>query len=63
MGLSETNAEWDLASDIDNTLTGDERALRRLARQMYALREAGRLSLILSTGRRLSQVLDGFARE
>lgn len=63
MHLSETNPEWALASDIDNTLTGDEIALRILAQQVRSLREAGRLFLILSTGRRLLQVLDGYESE
>lgn len=63
MDQTETRPEWVLASDIDNTLTGDEGALRNLARQMRPLREAGRLFLILSTGRRLTQVLDGYENE
>ncbi|MDX1687701.1 MAG: HAD-IIB family hydrolase [Candidatus Promineifilaceae bacterium] len=63
MNLSETHPEWILASDIDNTLTGDEQALERLAQRLRTLREEGRLFLILSTGRRLVQVLDGFEQE
>lgn len=54
---------WILASDIDNTLTGDREALQALGRHLQAQREAGELFLILSTGRRLNQVLDGFAHE
>lgn len=52
-----------LASDIDDTLTGDPGALHRLARQLEALREHGQLYLILSTGRRLEQVIEGFDAE
>ena len=52
-----------LASDIDNTLTGDTDALRQLAAQIQALRERGQLALVLSTGRRLEQVTDGFVAE
>ena len=63
MDSSETGPKWVLASDIDNTLTGDRPALERLARRLKRLREAGRLFLILSTGRRLGQVLDGFDKE
>ena len=63
MVLSEARPEWVLASDIDNTLTGDERALQDLVQRLQALREANRLFLILSTGRRLVQVLDGFQNE
>lgn len=63
MAHIETRPEWVLASDIDNTLTGDESALRRLGRQVQSLRQADRLFLILSTGRRLVQVLDGYENE
>lgn len=63
MVLREKRLKWILASDIDNTLTGDRPALDGLARRLHALREAGRLFLILSTGRRLEQVLDGFESE
>lgn len=52
-----------LASDIDNTLTGDRKALAQLAQHLQTLRQAGRLFLILSTGRRLVHVLDGFQNE
>lgn len=55
--------EWVLASDIDNTLTGDPEALKKLGAQLDALRQQKRLFLILSTGRRLDQVLDGFGQE
>lgn len=63
MNLNESQPEWILASDIDNTLTGNEQALEHLAQDLRALRNAGRLFLILSTGRRLGQVLDGFDNE
>ena len=52
-----------LATDIDNTLTGDRPALERLCEQLRALRAAGELFLVLSTGRRLAQVLAGFVGE
>ena len=48
-----------LASDINDTLTGDPGALQRLAQQLAALRESGQLFLVLSTGRRLDQVIEG----
>lgn len=54
---------WILASDIDNTLTGDRAALDTLREEIEAKRERGELFLILSTGRRLSQVIEGFAEE
>ncbi|MFP4490091.1 MAG: HAD-IIB family hydrolase [Spirochaetaceae bacterium] len=54
---------WILASDIDNTLTGDRAALDTLRKEIEKKREEGELFLILSTGRRLSQVLEGFAEE
>jgi sucrose-6F-phosphate phosphohydrolase len=54
---------WIVASDIDNTLTGDREALDRLAARLSTLREQEKLFLILSTGRRLDQVLAGFAEE
>ena len=63
MVLSKAHPEWVLASDIDNTLTGDEPALQNLAQRLKALRQTNRLFLILSTGRRLKQVLDGFQSE
>jgi len=52
-----------LASDIDNTLTGDREALDLLRVKIDEERKAGRLFLALSTGRRLSQVLEGFEEE
>lgn len=59
-----TNSEpWVLASDIDNTLTGDARTLRRLAARLAADQARGTLFLILSTGRRFEQVLNGFEAE
>jgi len=54
---------WTLASDIDGTLVGDRAALDRLAARIADLRGAGKLFLILSTGRRLAQVIDGLADE
>lgn len=54
---------WVLASDIDNTLTGDEAALRRLSQRLQEMRDAGDLFLILSTGRRLPDILKGFDGE
>jgi sucrose-phosphate synthase len=52
-----------LASDIDNTLTGDLPALQALSAALQQKREAGELFLALSTGRRLAQVLAGFTGE
>jgi sucrose-6-phosphatase len=52
-----------LASDIDNTLTGDRAALDELAEILSSLRKDNRLTLFLSTGRRLEQVMDGFEKE
>ncbi len=52
-----------LASDIDNTLTGDRTALEKLGGQLQRLREQKEIFLILSTGRRLYQVIDGFDSE
>ncbi|MFN2115992.1 MAG: HAD-IIB family hydrolase [Anaerolineae bacterium] len=54
---------WLLATDIDNTLTGDPDALRGLAAKLSELRWDGRLALFLVTGRRLDQVIPGFADE
>ena len=54
---------WILASDVDNTLTGNRGALDQLAARISSLREQGELFLILSTGRRLDQVLAGFDEE
>ncbi len=55
--------QWVLATDIDNTLTGDSQALVRLGRQLAELRAQGRLALFLTTGRTLQEVLTGFERE
>jgi len=52
-----------LASDIDNTLTGDRKELKTLSRELGRMRESDELFLILSTGRRLEQVIDGFESE
>ncbi len=61
--MSAKEPRWVLAADIDNTLTGDAAALQALSRQLEALRQTGQLFLILSTGRRLVQVLEGFDME
>lgn len=55
--------KWTLASDIDGTLTGDRPALDRLAARLTEAKAAGDLYLILSTGRRLEQVIEGVAQE
>ena len=55
--------EWILATDIDRTLTGSPPALARLSRSLQKLRTDGALYLILSTGRRLEQILEGFKAE
>ncbi len=52
-----------VASDIDGTLTGDQAALERLRERLRRKRAADGLYLIMSTGRRLEQVLDGIANE
>lgn len=54
---------WILASDVDGTLTGDRNALDRLATRLQKLRDDGKLFLIFSTGRRLTQVISGVADE
>ena len=54
---------WTLASDVDGTLTGDRDALDRLSTRLGELRRSGRLFLMLSTGRRLEQVVSGLAEE
>jgi sucrose-6F-phosphate phosphohydrolase len=54
---------WILASDVDGTLTGDRASLDRLGGRLARLRRGGELFLILSTGRRLEQVLQGFEEE
>lgn len=61
--MDHERAPWVLATDVDNTLTGDRRALNELRGRLQALREQGALFLILATGRRLTQVLQGFAHE
>ncbi|MCF7855343.1 MAG: HAD family hydrolase, partial [Candidatus Pacebacteria bacterium] len=55
--------QYVLASDIDDTLTGDSAALHSLAGELTRLRDQGALFLILSTGRRLNQVMDGYESE
>lgn len=55
--------EYVLASDIDNTLTGNHKALRRLGQQITELRQRDRLFLFLTTGRTLDEVIEGFERE
>lgn len=57
------NPQWLIASDIDNTLTGDRTALDRLRGHLDGMRKKGALALFLSTGRRLPQVLEGFVNE
>lgn len=57
------SASWILATDIDFTLTGDRAALDALRQELTAQRANGRLRLILSTGRRLDQVLEGLDSE
>jgi sucrose-6F-phosphate phosphohydrolase len=54
---------WTIALDIDGTLTGDRESLDRLAKRIGKLRSSGQAYLILSTGRRLNQVLSGIAEE
>lgn len=57
------NVNWMLASDIDNTLTGDREALDELRKHIDAQRKNGEMFLALSTGRRLDQVMEGFVEE
>lgn len=57
------NVKWLLASDIDNTLTGDRAALDSLRKDLERLQAEADLFLILSTGRRLDQVIEGFEEE
>jgi sucrose-6F-phosphate phosphohydrolase len=52
-----------VASDVDGTLTGDREALDRLAARFRERRAAGDLYLIVSTGRRLEQVIEGIPEE
>lgn len=54
---------WILATDVDGTLTGDRESLDRLASRLRGLRADGKLFLVFSTGRRLSQVISGVAEE
>ncbi len=61
--MSNNKYQWILASDIDGTLTGDRKALDRLRVDLARLRDDGRLFLILSTGRHLGQVIEGFEKE
>jgi sucrose-6F-phosphate phosphohydrolase len=55
--------KWTLASDVDGTLTGDRASLDRLAARLEEKRAAGTLFLIICTGRRLEQVLQGLDEE
>ncbi len=55
--------KWTLASDVDGTLTGDRASLDRLASRLEQKRVVGELYLIVSTGRRLEQVLQGIVDE
>jgi sucrose-6F-phosphate phosphohydrolase len=57
------NTKWTIASDIDGTLVGDREALDRLTTRLRKARAHGRVMLVLSTGRRLEQVIDGVAQE
>lgn len=54
---------WILASDIDNTLTGNAEALATLAAELRQARDAGTLVLVLTTGRRIEQVISGIEDE
>lgn len=54
---------WTVASDVDGTLTGDRAALDRLATRLRQRRATGKLYLIVSTGRRLEQVVQGIDEE
>jgi sucrose-6F-phosphate phosphohydrolase len=55
--------QWILASDIDNTLTGDPQALKQLSARIESLRQQKQLALFLTTGRALDEVLRGFEAE
>ena len=55
--------KWVIASDIDNTLTGNRDALEGLGKRLSRLRDEGSLFLILSTGRTIDQVVRGFDSE
>ncbi len=50
-------------SDIDNTLTGDEKALQELGTLLKTQRESQEMLFILCTGRSLSAVLEGCQTE
>lgn len=52
-----------LASDIDGTLTGDRSALDRLRERLARKRASSELYLVMSTGRRLAQVVGGISTE
>lgn len=52
-----------LASDIDNTLTGDAVSLDALSGRLSDLRARRLLVLLLVTGRRLEQVIEGWRDE
>ncbi len=54
---------WVLATDIDNTLTGDRAALDNLRAELNRKWGQQELFLVLSTGRRLDQVLSGMEEE
>jgi len=54
---------WTVASDVDGTLTGDRTSLDRLAARFRQRRAAGDVYLIVSTGRRLEQVIGGILEE
>ncbi len=54
---------WTVASDVDGTLTGDRQALDRLAERLKQGQASGQIYLVLSTGRRLEQVLQGMVEE
>lgn len=57
------NQRWILATDIDNTLTGDPEALTSLTAELRQARDAGTLILVLTTGRRIEQVVSGIEDE
>ncbi len=54
---------WVFASDIDNTLTGDRDALDDLRAELHRKWGEQELFVILSTGRRLEQVISGLEEE
>ena len=57
------NVAWLFASDIDNTLTGNRKALNALRSELDKMRADNKLFLILSTGRRLPQITSGIREE